>query len=371
MRAASARRSSSAWPSGMPLPRRRRSAIPPSAAGLAIDCGVHEYDLAEWLTGRRVVSVTAWSLPVVDAGVASVGDVDNLVAVLELDDGAVATVDLSRNARYGDDVRTEVLGSSGAVFVDLLPAGRARIGDGDGVRDLPGSDADDAMAAGVAGQARAFAAAVRGVDIDVPGAAASARATIIGQAVIEAARRGTAVEVACMRARVVIHQDDVGMCHGANTAFVELARAGAITSGSVMVPCPWFTEIAEIAAADPALDLGVHLTLTAEKAHYRWRPISGAAAVGRAHRRVRVHVARRRRACAATPTRRPSRWSCGRRSTRRSPRASTSPTSTPTWARRWRRSSATPTSGSASSTGYRSCSPARWPGTGRATTSPA
>ena len=79
-----------------------------------------------------------------------------------------------------------------------------------------------------------------------------------------------------MRARVVIHQDDVGMCNGANTAFVELARSGAITSGSVMVPCPWFSEIAEVAAADPQLDLGVHLTLTAEKAHYRWRPITGA-----------------------------------------------------------------------------------------------
>jgi myo-inositol 2-dehydrogenase / D-chiro-inositol 1-dehydrogenase len=168
---------------------------PAVSGGLAIDCGVHEYDLAEWLTGRRVVGVTAWSLPVVDAGVASVGDVDNLLAVLRLDDGAVATVDLSRNAGYGDDVRTEVLGSSGAVFVDLLPAGRARLGDGDGVRALPGSEAVDAMASGVAGQARAFAAAVRGADTDVPGAAASARATTIGTAVIEAARRGTAVEV--------------------------------------------------------------------------------------------------------------------------------------------------------------------------------
>jgi chitin disaccharide deacetylase len=74
---------------------------------------------------------------------------------------------------------------------------------------------------------------------------------------------------------VVIHQDDVGMCHGANTAFVELARAGVVTSGSVMVPCPWFTEIAELASTDADLDLGVHLTLTSEKAHYRWRPISG------------------------------------------------------------------------------------------------
>ena len=54
-----------------------------------------------------------------------------------------------------------------------------------------------------------------------------------------------------MTSRVVIHQDDVGMCHGANVAFVELSRAGAVTSGSVMVPCPWFSEIAEIAAADP------------------------------------------------------------------------------------------------------------------------
>ncbi len=74
--------------------------------------------------------------------------------------------------------------------------------------------------------------------------------------------------------RVVIHQDDVGMCHGANVAFVELSARGTITCGSVMVPCPWFGEIAEAAAADPTLDLGVHLTLTAEKEHYRWRPLT-------------------------------------------------------------------------------------------------
>jgi chitin disaccharide deacetylase len=75
---------------------------------------------------------------------------------------------------------------------------------------------------------------------------------------------------------LVIHADDVGMCHGANTAFVELSHAGTITSGSVMVPCPWFPEIAELAAADASLDVGVHLTLNAEKPHYRWRPVSNA-----------------------------------------------------------------------------------------------
>ncbi len=77
--------------------------------------------------------------------------------------------------------------------------------------------------------------------------------------------------------RVVVHQDDVGMCHGANVAFLELSALGTITSGSVMVPCPWFPEIAVAAAADPSLDIGVHLTLTSEKEHYRWGPISGPA----------------------------------------------------------------------------------------------
>ena len=73
---------------------------------------------------------------------------------------------------------------------------------------------------------------------------------------------------------VILHVDDLAMCHGANRAFLDLARAGFVTSGSIMVPCPWFREIAEAASGDPALDLGVHLTLTSEWRHYRWRPLS-------------------------------------------------------------------------------------------------
>jgi predicted glycoside hydrolase/deacetylase ChbG (UPF0249 family) len=76
--------------------------------------------------------------------------------------------------------------------------------------------------------------------------------------------------------RIVIHEDDLGMCHGANLAFAELTAAGVCTAGAVMVPCPWFLEIAEMQARDPRLDIGVHLTLTAEKRNYRWRPLTGA-----------------------------------------------------------------------------------------------
>ena len=73
---------------------------------------------------------------------------------------------------------------------------------------------------------------------------------------------------------LVVHQDDVGMCHGANRAFFELSRSGFLTCGSVMVPCPWFREVADQADGTADLDLGVHLTLTSEWPHYRWAPIS-------------------------------------------------------------------------------------------------
>ena len=72
----------------------------------------------------------------------------------------------------------------------------------------------------------------------------------------------------------IFHADDVGMCHGANAAFAELSKDGIITCGAAMVPCPWFSEVAAMAADNPAVDLGVHLTLTSEWQNYRWAPIS-------------------------------------------------------------------------------------------------
>lgn len=73
---------------------------------------------------------------------------------------------------------------------------------------------------------------------------------------------------------VILHVDDLAMCHGGNRAYLELAHAGYATCGSIMVPCPWFREIAEAAASNPGVDLGIHLTLTSEWQHYRWRPLS-------------------------------------------------------------------------------------------------
>ena len=73
---------------------------------------------------------------------------------------------------------------------------------------------------------------------------------------------------------VIPHVDDLGASHGANAAFLSLTRRGLVTCGSVMVPGAWFREVADAAVRNPALDIGVHLTLTSEWDACRWAPVS-------------------------------------------------------------------------------------------------
>lgn len=73
---------------------------------------------------------------------------------------------------------------------------------------------------------------------------------------------------------VIIHVDDVGMCHASVQAYKDLWEFGTITSGAVMVSCSWFLAAAEMARQNPQMDLGVHATLNAEWDTYRWEPLS-------------------------------------------------------------------------------------------------
>jgi chitin disaccharide deacetylase len=71
---------------------------------------------------------------------------------------------------------------------------------------------------------------------------------------------------------IVVHADDVGVTHSVNAATVTALGTGLVNSASIMVPCPWFPEIADYAKAHQDLDFGLHLTLTAERVYYRWGP---------------------------------------------------------------------------------------------------
>ena len=75
---------------------------------------------------------------------------------------------------------------------------------------------------------------------------------------------------------LMLHADDIGMCYEANQAAKRQLGDGVIQSAAMMVPCPWFNEIAAWYKEHPDHCMGLHLALTSEWKTYRWGPVANA-----------------------------------------------------------------------------------------------
>ncbi|WP_024806557.1 Gfo/Idh/MocA family oxidoreductase [Nocardia sp. BMG51109] len=91
----------------------------PRSGGLFRDCGVHDFDIIRWVTGREVTEVFVQGANRGARFFADADDVDTASVLMRLDDGALATVSLGRYNGAGYDVRLEVLGSEGNAIVGL------------------------------------------------------------------------------------------------------------------------------------------------------------------------------------------------------------------------------------------------------------
>ena len=132
-----------------------------TCGGLFRDTAVHDLDAIRWLAGGKVTRVYAIAAARVDPDVIAVGDIDSGLIALTLDNGVIATVDVSRQAIYGYDVRAEVFGTGGSVEI-MRPAATPAV-----VRSRAGIIHDhvrhflDLFGAAYAAELHAFIACVR------------------------------------------------------------------------------------------------------------------------------------------------------------------------------------------------------------------
>ena len=73
---------------------------------------------------------------------------------------------------------------------------------------------------------------------------------------------------------LIIHSDDVGVAHSENLGTLLAMKSGAVNSASIMIPCPWVSEIATYAKNNKKADFGLHLTLTSEWKTMKWSPVT-------------------------------------------------------------------------------------------------
>lgn len=81
---------------------------------------IHDFDLARWLMQDEVAEVHAYTTTTIRPEVAQFGDVVAGVVNLKYVRGAIGNVESYVQAVYAYDVRTEVVGSKGSIFIGSL-----------------------------------------------------------------------------------------------------------------------------------------------------------------------------------------------------------------------------------------------------------
>lgn len=87
------------------------------SGGLLLDMAIHDFDLARWLMGSEVTGVSTEGSSLLYSELPTVGDVDSAVVNLTFQSGAIGNVEAGRTGTFGYDIRTEVVGTRGALFV--------------------------------------------------------------------------------------------------------------------------------------------------------------------------------------------------------------------------------------------------------------
>ncbi len=119
-------------------PARPRIEFVKHSGGMFVDMMIHDFDMIRYLTDSDIEEVYAYGGALIDPRIGELGDVDTCVAVVKLTNGAICTIDNSRETHYGYDQRVEVFGSKGNAYAHNKTSHNVVISTKDGVeKDKP------------------------------------------------------------------------------------------------------------------------------------------------------------------------------------------------------------------------------------------
>lgn len=169
----------------------------PTSGGIFMDCSVHDIDLARWMLGRpKALRAFATGTIALHPGLATCGDVDNGIAVVEFEGGAKAVLYASRTMAHGHETSTEIIGTEGKLLVgEHAAANRVVRSDQYGVRHAVLKDFYERFEAAFAAEMGAFVAACRGVTPLTLTLSDAMEATRIGLAIAKSLASGMPEEV--------------------------------------------------------------------------------------------------------------------------------------------------------------------------------
>lgn len=99
----------------------RIASIAGTSGGLFLDIGVHDFDLACWFLGSSPKTAYATGDTFLCEGFSKHGDIDNGVAVVNYENGAIGVFREGRTAAHGYHIETEIVCERGSVRVGVVP----------------------------------------------------------------------------------------------------------------------------------------------------------------------------------------------------------------------------------------------------------
>ena len=89
-----------------------------SSGGMLFDLCIHDFDMLNFITGSQIKEIYVKGGVFIEPKLKDIGDIDNVLITIELENGVLCSIDSSRQTHYGYDQRIEIFGSRGLLAVE-------------------------------------------------------------------------------------------------------------------------------------------------------------------------------------------------------------------------------------------------------------